>query len=347
MNYIGSKLSLLSFIENTIQHYIKDTNNSFCDIFAGTGSVSKYFKSKGYRVIANDLQYYSYVRLKHFIDNNDNLFFSGLKSYSIEPFEYLNSLAGIKGFIYNNYCPDGTRDSEFQRMYFTNENVAKIDAVRTTIEQWKTRKIITDNEYYFLLASLLESADKVANTASVYESYLKKFKKSALKPLVLKPVDIVKSNANNHHSVFNKDANVLIKEISGDILYLDPPYNTRKYNTNYHILETIALYDGPLLKGKGGYRIESNKGSLYSSKKQALLALSELIKDAKFKYIFLSYNDEGIISIVDIKNLFKKYGRYNFFTHEYKRFKADKDANRNYKKTKVVEYIHCLVKNDF
>ena len=119
----------------------------------------------------------------------------------------------------------------------------KCDSIRQKIEQWKKKLQITDNEYYFLLASLLESINKHANTASVYGAFLKKIKKSALRPVVLKPANLF---INDHeHKVFNENINTLVKKVSGDILYLDPPYNQRQYATNYHILETIARYDNP------------------------------------------------------------------------------------------------------
>ena len=110
--------------------------------------------------------------------------------------------------------------------------------MRTAIENWKEEGRISDNLYYFLLCSLLECADKVANTASVYGAYLKNLKKSAQKELVLEPAEYELND--NEHKVFNKDANELIKEIEGDILYLDPPYNARQYGANYHMLNTIA-----------------------------------------------------------------------------------------------------------
>jgi adenine-specific DNA-methyltransferase len=112
-------------------------------------------------------------------------------------------------------------------MYFTDENAKKCDAIRKKIEDWKKEEKITENEYYFLLASLIESIDKVANTASVYGAFLKKFKKSALNPLILQPADFYLND--NEHKVFNEDINKLIVESSHDVVYLDPPYNHRQY----------------------------------------------------------------------------------------------------------------------
>lgn len=150
--------------------------------------------------------------------------------------------------MYQNYAPGGTEEQEFQRMYFTDENAMKCDVIRARIHLWRQERKITDNEYYFLLASLLEGIDKVANTASVYGAFLKKFKKSALKPLTLAPAHFLLSDYD--HQVFNKDILELAKITSHDVVYLDPPYNERQYSANYHILETIAKYDHPKIKGK-------------------------------------------------------------------------------------------------
>lgn len=200
---------------------------------------------------------------------------------------------------------------------------------------------IDEDDYYFLLASLLEAADKVANTASVYGAYLKRLKKSAQKPLVLKPAHYDIND--NHHDVYNEDANELIKKIEGDILYLDPPYNAREYGANYHLLNTITLYDNFEPKGKTGLR--DYKRSAYCKKSEVKIAFEELIKNAKFKYIFLSYNNEGLMSEDETRDIMQKYGRYDLATTEYQRFKADKTESRNHKASKTIEYLHILEKN--
>lgn len=341
MNYIGSKFSILDYIDETIEDFVKpkDNNIVFCDIFSGTGVVSKYFKRKGYNIIANDIEYFSYITVKHYIENNSELKFEKL---GFNPFKYLNEQDGIKGFIYLNYSLDGTKGTEYERNYFSAKNAMKIDFMRTKIEEWKNNNLINEKEYSFLIASLIESADKVANTASVYEAFLKKLKVSASKDITLKEIDTVIYDGDKNYKVYNKDSNELINEISGDILYLDPPYNTRKYDTNYHMLETIALYDNPKIKGKTGIREEKTKKSKYCLKNEAIHALDDLIKKANFKYILLSYNDEGIIRIDQIKKIMSKYGKYKCYARKHKRYKSDK--NRDYIKDFTIEYIHCLEK---
>lgn len=351
MNYIGSKLSLLKFLEESINKVVDENSQIFCDLFAGTGAVGAYFKKRGYSIISNDLQYYSYVLNKHYIENHRVLEFDGLADIipslkKIKLLErkdavcnYLSNIAGVEGFIYKNYCPSGTESQEEWRQYFSDENGKKCDAVRQKIEDWKDEKIITDGEYYFLLTSLIESIDKNANTASVYGAFLKKLKKSAQRIFVLRPAELI-INDQEHH-VFNEDINKLIKKIEGDILYLDPPYNQRQYATNYHILETIAKYDNPNIHGKTGLRDYEDQKSAYCSRPQVKKAFKDLIENANVKYIFLSYNNEGLMTPADIEEIMSTRGEYGCFTQKYSRFKADR--NRNYIANKTTEYLHYVI----
>ena len=332
MNYIGSKNKLSSFIKDAVYKTVgKDLSEKvFCDLFSGTGVVSRNFKGEVKQVISNDLEYYSYVLIRNSVGNN-----KAIKDVE-KLLEKLNNLKPKEGFIYINYCKAGHGD----RQYFSDENGKKIDAIRQEIEVWKKAETIDENTYFFLLASLLESADKVANTASVYGAYLKHIKKSAAKTLELKAANFELSK--NENKVFNKNSNNLIKEIKGDILYLDPPYNARQYGANYHILNTIALYDKFEPKGKTGLR-EYNK-SKYCSKVTVHSEFEDLIKNADFKYIFLSYNNEGLMSVEAIETIMKKYGSYQLVSKAYQRFKADKTENRNHVADKTEEFLHILVK---
>lgn len=350
MNYIGSKLSLLSFLEKSIKQIVPvQSELVFCDLFAGTGAVGTHFKKLGYKVIANDIQYFSYVLNRHYIGNHTPLTFEGLTSEITELNDadiadrtvlvcsYLEGLEGISGFVHQNYCPnDGAGE---QRMYFTPENGKKCDAIREQLETWKESGSINEDEYYYLLATLLEAMDKHANTASVYGAFLKKFKKSALKPLTLRPLSLFESVA--EHEVYNEDVNQLITTITPDILYLDPPYNTRQYSANYHVLETIAKNDKPEVKGKTGLRDWSDQKSDYSSRSKVKAAFADLIKNTKASYIFLSYNNEGLMSLDDIKDIMGSRGEYGFFTQDYNRFKAD--SNREYLASRTTEYLHYVV----
>ncbi len=356
MNYIGSKLSLLEFLEDSINKVVDKDCHTFCDLFAGTGAVGKHFKKKGYRIIANDIQYYSYVLNRHYIGNHTELKFSKLikeipelKNIELEDKKnfvcsYLSDIEGVRGFIYNNYCVGGTKRKNEQRQYFSDENGIRCDAIRQKIEKWRTENLISDDEYYFLITSLLESIDKYANTASVYGAFLKKLKKTAQNSLILKPAQLIINDQS--HKVFNQDINEVTEKVSGDILYLDPPYNHRQYATNYHLLETIAKYDNPKIHGKTGLRDYQKQKSFYCSKPQVKKTFKDLILKAKMRYIFLSYSNEGLLTLKDIKEIMSIRGKYGYFTKDYNRFKADKSENRNYKKEKTVEYLHYVVCNN-
>lgn len=331
MNYIGSKYSLMNFLtEKIVEVAGTDTNKVFADLFAGTGVVGKTFKEKGYRVLSNDIQYYSYVINKHLIENTPPL--------EVNLLEYLNMLKGTEGFIYKNYCAG----SGSGRNYFTDENGKKCDSIRIELERLKNCGDIDDAQYYYLLASLINSIDKYANTASVYGAFLKQIKKSAAKEFELELLPVV--DGDKASRAYNENISDLIRTIDGDILYLDPPYNTRQYCANYHVLETIAKYDSPELKGKTGLRDYSKQKSEFCSPKTVVDAFDDVIKNAKFEYIFLSYNNEGLMPFDTIREVMQRYGEYEMFSTGYRRFKADTDENRNHKNDKTVEYLHCLIK---
>jgi adenine-specific DNA-methyltransferase len=335
MNYIGSKKRLLPFIKNTIYDVVGNDLSQmvFCDMFAGTGIVGRSFKSEVKQIIANDCEYYSYVLNKNYIENHTEI--ANKQAFIDE----LNSLPLIDtGFVYQNYCIGGGTE----RRYFSDQNGKKIDTIRQKIEEWKNEHKLSPNLYFFLLASLLESADKVANTTSVYSAFLKHYDPSAKKELMLQPADFVLNE--NEHKVFCLDSNRLIEQIEGDILYLDPPYNDRQYGASYHLLNTIARYDNFEPRGKTGLREYAK--SLYCSKIGAQEAFEDLIEKVQFNYIFLSYNNEGIMPMGVIRKIMERYGKYDFVMTDYQRYKADKDENRNYKATGTKEYLHILEKKN-
>lgn len=343
MNYIGSKYSLIPFLKSSINKTLEIEKETrlpnemiFADLFAGTGVVCGSFKDDGYAIIANDIQYYSYIVTKHMIENNGNL----NKDRCFQLIDKLNKIDGIEGFIFKNYSHAGTDGQEFRRMYFSEHNAKKCDAIRSEIENLLNLKKISNDEYFFLLGSLINSIDKYANTASVYGAFLKKLKRSALKEMCLVPLPIMPGNVKCE--TYNEDVSELIKKVSGDILYLDPPYNERQYCTNYHLLETIAKYDNPIIYGKTGLREYSAQKSVFCVKSKVAKAFEDLIFNAKFKYIFLSYNNEGLMSFDTIEKIMRKFGKYKVYMQTHRRFKADSARER--KADITVEYLHCLVK---
>ena len=120
----------------------------FCDLFAGTGAIGRAFKTESKKIIANDIEFYSYVLNQNYIGNHEEIEWRELV-------DELDNLEGVEGFIYKNYC----LGSGSGRQYFSDENGKKIDAMRRKIEAWKVAERINENQYYFLLTSLLENAD--------------------------------------------------------------------------------------------------------------------------------------------------------------------------------------------
>lgn len=345
MNYIGSKHSLLPFLEQVYQGVAEGDERVFCDIFAGTGAVGRRFKRLGMRIMANDLQYYAYVLNKAYIEINETPSFRCLREVYAdeiaqhrsllgdavdEVLSFVSYLPGVRGFTAESYGPNGNRQ------YFTSENAEKVDAIRQAVEKWRGHGLITEQEYFYILASLLEAADSVANTASVYGAYLKRFKQSALKPLKLRPLAI--SGHTHGNQVFNMDANELIEQIECDILYLDPPYNHRQYGANYHVLETIAKYDSPQIQGTSGMRHYTR--SRYCQPGGVQEAFEHLVGTARTKHILVSYNDEGLLSLRDVQQILGVRGRPMTFEVAYNRYKADK--GREYRRNATVEYVHYV-----
>ena len=334
MRYIGSKKLLLGDIERVIDENVKSAQ-TFCDIFSGTVCVGNYFKKK-YKIISNDLLYFSYCIQKALIENNSIPKFEKLGFNPIEYFNNLsekeiNDLPREKMFCLNNFSPVG------KRMYLSEKNALKIDFIRGKIKEWKDKSLICDSEYFYLIVVLIEAIPFVSNISGTYGAYNKFWDKRSLNELVLKDIDVFDNQQTN--KAFNKDGNELIKEISGDILYIDPPYNKRQYSSNYHLLETVAKYDFPSLKGVTGLR-ENETKSDYCSKKVVLKSFEDLIKNAKFEHIIMSYNTEGLMGINDIETVLNKYGTgYKLYEIDYRRFKSRGKCKQEGNLKELIFYI--------
>ena len=332
MRYIGCKKLLLKDIEKVIEDNIESAE-SFCDIFSGTVTVANYFKPK-YKIISNDLLGFSYYIQKGIIENSNIPSFKLLKTNTgiDNPIKYFNNLdnkkceqlSKEKRFCQNNYSPKGNR------MYMTDSNALKIDFIRNKINDWHEKKFISNYEYYYLVSVLVEAVPFISNIAGTYGAYHKWWDKRALNNIELKDIEIFNNHKDN--IAYNEDGNNLINHISGDILYIDPPYNNRQYSPNYHVLETIALYDNPHLKGITGQRDYYKKKSLYCSKATVAKAFEGLVSNANFKHIILSYSNEGLMAISDIERILKQHGipeTYKMYEIPYRRFKSRKTKFSN------------------
>lgn len=339
MRYVGCKRRLLPFIHDTMeQQRIK--GESFCDLFAGTATVGQYFKQLGFKIISNDLLYCSYVQQKVKLSINKMPCFKkvvqalGLKakdniSNAQSVISYLNQLIGKAGFIYQHYSLGGTQQSDMPRLYYTDENAKKIDAIRETIALWQASQLIDEEEYYLLLYALLDEASNRANTTGTTSSFLKAFQRKALLPIQLK-VPVVTQSA-LQHPVYCADSIELIRDLETvDILYLDPPYTPAQYANAYHLLETIARWDCPTLQGISGKRDTAPLRSPLSSRREALHALEQIIASGRYRHLLLSYSSDGLISHDALLALLERYGKVHVRRQAVRRYNTMSPSDARY-----------------
>lgn len=343
MRYIGCKTLLLDNIKEVIDRHAP-TAKTFCDIFSGTSTVARYFK-KSFEVYSNDVLYFSYCLQMATIENPSMPKFELLKqSLNIEdPVDYLNGIETIEmeslpkdlRFCQNNYSPIGGR------MYVTDTNALRIDFCRNKVEDWNNAGVLTKNEYFYLIACIVEGVPFVSNISGTYGAFHKEWDKRTSKKFELLKLDVFDNGKQN--KCYNEDGVDLLNKIEGDVLYVDPPYNERQYLPNYHLLETVAKYDFPKLKGLTGQReYGKNQKSEFCSLKTAIKAFDCLVKNAKFKHIILSYNTDGIMPIEDIEKVMKKYGKPETFeiTYiNYRRYKSKSNLINNDELKEMLIYI--------
>ncbi len=310
--YLGNKYKLLEFIEAIVSKKCENVN-SFCDIFSGTGVVGERFNKNGTKVILNDILNANYICLKTFLETKKDI-----EKKVIEKINYLNELK-----INNeNYF-----SKNFGGSYFSVENAKKIGTIREKIEKISEN----ENEKRILLCSLLYATDKVANTVGHYDAFRKKL--DSIEPLkLLVPKINYSSNLNNR--VYKEDANYLIRKISCDVLYIDPPYNSRQYSDAYHLLENLSEWKKPSVEGVAKKMNRSHIKSDYCLK-TATQAFEDLIKNANCKHILFSYNNTGDskhgrsnarIKDDDIIRILKKKGKIEIFEQKYRAFTTGKSA---------------------
>jgi adenine-specific DNA-methyltransferase len=331
VRYIGSKERLLPFLEAALDDH-GAAGGVFCDAFSGTTVVARLAKRRGYRVIANDTLYFSYVLQRAYLCCAGPPRFAGLSCARDAPtpeaalaatIHYLNALPPAPGFVYAHYSPGP--DGEGRR-YLSAANAARVDAIRAQIAAWTGAGLLADEEPYVLLAALIEAVPFVSNISGTYGAYLKGWDPRALKPLTLRPPAIAPGGPG--HEAHQGDA-AAVAARPCDVLYLDPPYNSRSYASNYHLLETIARYDAPAPQGKTGLRPDEPR-SAYNAPASAAAALRALVRGARCRRLLLSYNSEGLIPEAEILAILGERGRPEVRRLPYRRFRSDADSRRRY-----------------
>ncbi len=356
MRYIGNKRKLIPFIRRALDRLGIDGSTA-CDPFAGTASVSSFLKRRGYAVSTGDIMSFSFALQWAYVVVDEPPRFAGLRGTlagnESDPLgaaiRHLNTLEPKPGFLYEHFCPAGAGGSAHDRRYFTPQNAARIDAVRARIHEWRRDGLLTDDEHYVLLAALIEAADRVANTTGVYAAYVKSWQPNAVKPLHLRPPRLV-TGTGLACQAHRRDAIDLVRSLEPfDLLYLDPPYNTRQYAGYYHIPEIIAegwFDEPPKLRGKTGLPEDGDKRSDWSSRRRCEQVFEQLVNAADCRHILMSYNSEGIIPEECIERVLCERGipgSYRRLEREYKRYRSDRDAaNRRYRGDRVTERLYYV-----
>ena len=337
LNYIGSKFQLLEWIEEQIKEktgLVSFQDKIVGDLFSGTGIVSYHFRKKGAITVSNDAELYSSIITNAFALSDYN---EACKSFIENIQKELDEGKNKVGYITRNYSPY----EECERMFFTVENAMKIDYISERIQETN----LSENDYNFVLASLILSADNVSNVPAVYGCYLKNFKAKATKKLKLEPVHTNTLKCKDGSTVYNKDILSLDFPQKLDIVYLDPPYNERQYSKNYFPLNMIALspreqeIQSPL-RGKTGIP-EDCFLSPFCKKGQVEEAFNTLFSNINSHWLFMSYNSESIVSKERLIEIMKKYGEVSVTERDYKRFKSFEYNDDN----EIKEYLFCLKKN--
>jgi len=310
--YLGNKYKLLDFIKSTIVAECQGIN-TVADIFAGTGSVASAFTDK--KLITNDILYFNYIC---------HVAWFGSQKYNESKIEALVCYYNLAQPQEENYMSENFSDT-----FFSAADCRKIGFIREDIEKRYNAGEINARERAILITSLLYAMDKIANTCGHYDAYIKgaTFEKHLELTLPLA------SNENNQNNqCYNEDANKLVERIEADLVYIDPPYNSRQYCDAYHLLENVARWEKPAVTGVALKMDRSKLKSDYCTS-SAAKAFEDLVSKIKAKYILLSYNNmaekgngrsNAKISDDDIMRILSRKGKVKVFSEKYKAFSAGK-----------------------
>ena len=341
MRYLGNKTKLLGEID-AFMRKLDVQGRVFLDVFSGTTSVARHFRKQGWRVHSNDISAASYVCQRTYVSlaKEPKLPEGGLE----RAVDLLNHAPRRWGLFTRQFSESGPAE----RLYFSTLNGTKIDGAWVMLVNWFRDGEVDEDGFYVLLCALLEAADRVANISGTYGAFLKKLHPNAEKALEIRtPKDLDwYSIAGRAHQ---RDANELVRELEVDVLYLDPPYNSRQYVKYYHLPEILAeLHRQPDLfsyeeglYGKTGLRGFEDRLSDYCKKKRVKRVFTDLCAAAQTQWIIVSYSEEGILNYPDIIQALEARGRVQFKRIEHKRFRSDSEANRDVGSASVDEWLFC------
>ena len=320
--YLGSKARLLNFIGEVIDNNCENIT-SFFDVFSGTGNVAWKFNNKDTKVIVNDILESNHVIYEAFFGKEeiDDIKLEELIS------EYNNCTIIDDNYFSINY--GGT--------FFSLDNCKKIGYIRDNIEELYNSKNINYRERCYLITSLLYAMDRIANTVGHYDAFRKNGDLN--KQLVLEKLEIASVEFNRNNEIYCEDANSLVRKVEADIVYIDPPYNSRQYCDAYHLLENVASWKKPQVYGTARKMDRSalkSKYCMHSAPKQ----FDDLIQNIKSKYILVSYNNMGTkgagrsqakISDSDIISSLEKRGSVEIYETDFQQFSTGKSNIEDHK----------------
>lgn len=293
LQYIGSKSRVVESLASHVGAY--PGTGRFVDAFCGMGSVALMAAQQGWPVVLNDHLTCATVMSAARLTARPSVPFLALSGYEAV-LDRLNALEGQAGFVWREYSPasrDHTPDRT-ERRYFTQTNAARLDSCRAQVAAWSRAGQLTVPEERLLIADLMAAANRVANVAGTYGCFLSSWTPSSQQPLTLKPRDLLAQASPVEVSVGDVK-NVAVNP--DDTVYLDPPYTKRQYAAYYHLLETIALGDEPVVTGVTGLRTWRHLASEFCYKRKALEALVGLIGSLRARRIVLSYSNEGHVDL--------------------------------------------------
>jgi adenine-specific DNA-methyltransferase len=340
VRYIGNKTRLLPFILRTLRKSGIDVGSAH-DAFAGTASVSRALKENGWRVHSSDLLMSSYVLQRAYV-------VADRAGRDLD--ERASELAGLpprEGFITRHFSP-GVGSATEGRMYFTPENAGRIDAAREELEVWRTAGKVDVDDYYLLLAAIIEGADRVANTAGVYASYMKRWQPNAKRAFGIIPEKPLEGA--QRADAYLLDATDAAKRIGEvDLIYIDPPYNSRQYVAYYHIPEIIArgwTETAPAIRGKVGLLASGEGRSQWSHGRRVGKLFSALLAATGARQALVSFNSEGHLAPDALQSLLAAAsadGQVSHFTQRYRRYRADSEREgRHYHRDIALEHLYLV-----
>lgn len=301
--YIGSKSRLVDQITAYIGHPKRGA--FFVDAFCGTGVVAEAAADLGWNVRINDSLHSAVISTGARLLCHEQAAFRELGGYA-KAIAKLNAAKPKQGFMWREYSPASIESCGIERRYFTQENAARVDAMRALISDWSETGAIDEVEERLLIADLFGALNRVANIAGTFGCFLSKWTSQSQGKIAMRCRELKASGVRVEATVGDVFD---VANSAQDLVYLDPPYTKRQYASYYHILETVALGDEPEVQGVAGLRPWKDRASDFCYKTRALKTLSRLVQSLKSQEVLLSYSSEGHICMQDMKTELSKIGK--------------------------------------